>query len=89
MTAQVDLILNGPPQSCPDWPHGRVLAGGDTPASLAAFVVNTFRHTQNDQIAFSPEFTTCNPCLKTSRGQADTCSYCGSEEVDDSGRLRR
>jgi len=28
--------------------------------SLANFVIKTFAHTQNDQIAFSPEFTTCN-----------------------------
>jgi ribonucleoside-triphosphate reductase len=58
-----------------------------SPESLAAFVVNTFRHTQNDQIAFSPEFTTCNSCLKTSRGLADTCGYCGSEEVDGITRI--
>jgi ribonucleoside-triphosphate reductase len=55
--------------------------------SLADFVVKTFRHTNNDQIAFSPEFTTCNSCLKTSRGLHSSCGYCGSEEVDGITRI--
>ncbi len=55
--------------------------------SLADFVVKTFRWTQNDQIAFSPEFTTCNDCLKTSRGLQGTCSYCGSGDVDGITRI--
>ncbi len=56
-------------------------------SSLADFVVKTFRHTNNDQIAFSPEFTTCNSCLKTSRGLHSACGYCGSEEVDGITRI--
>ncbi|MFC1657352.1 anaerobic ribonucleoside-triphosphate reductase [Candidatus Moduliflexota bacterium] len=56
-------------------------------ASLAEFVVKTFRHTQNDQIAFSPEFTTCNSCLKTSRGLHPACTFCGSKEVDGITRI--
>jgi anaerobic ribonucleoside-triphosphate reductase len=55
--------------------------------SLADFVVKTFRHTNNDQIAFSPEFTTCNSCLKTSRGLHSSCRSCGSEEVDGITRI--
>ena len=55
--------------------------------SLADFVVKTFRHTNNDQIAFSPEFTTCNSCLKTSRGLHPSCRSCGSEEVDGITRI--
>jgi anaerobic ribonucleoside-triphosphate reductase len=50
--------------------------------SVANFVLKTFQHTQNAQIAFSPEFTTCNDCGKTSRGLADCCPYCHSENVD-------
>jgi anaerobic ribonucleoside-triphosphate reductase len=50
--------------------------------SIANFVVKTFRNTRNAQIAFSPEFTTCNSCFKTSRGLNQTCPYCGSEAVD-------
>jgi ribonucleoside-triphosphate reductase len=56
-------------------------------ASLAAFVVKTFRQTQNDQIAFSPEFTTCHACQRTSRGLAAACPACGSEDVDGITRI--
>jgi anaerobic ribonucleoside-triphosphate reductase len=53
-----------------------------SPESLANFVTKTFQLTQNDQIAFSPEFTTCNECSRTARGLMDQCPYCGSEDVD-------
>jgi anaerobic ribonucleoside-triphosphate reductase len=56
-------------------------------ASLANFVVKTFQLTQNDQIAFSPEFTTCNACNRTSRGLQNVCVYCGSEDVDGITRI--
>ncbi len=56
-------------------------------ASLANFVMKTFRLTQNDQIAFSPEFTTCNRCSRTSRGLRPSCGYCGSEDVDGITRI--
>ncbi len=55
--------------------------------SIANFVIKTFRQTQNDQIAFSPEFTTCNACHRTSRGLQAYCSYCGSKEVDGITRI--
>jgi len=55
--------------------------------SLANFVIKTFQQTRNDQIAFSPEFTTCNACNRTSRGLRSSCSYCGSEEVDGITRI--
>jgi len=55
--------------------------------AIADFVIKTFRHTTSDQIAFSPEFTTCNKCHRTSRGIADTCSYCGSADVDGITRI--
>ncbi|MBI5789674.1 MAG: anaerobic ribonucleoside-triphosphate reductase [Candidatus Schekmanbacteria bacterium] len=58
-----------------------------SPESLANFVTKVFRHTLNDQIAFSPEFTTCNDCHKTSRGLSNSCSYCGSENVDGITRI--
>ena len=38
------------------------------PASIANFVTKTFKNTTNDQIAFSPEFTNCLDCGKTTRG---------------------
>jgi ribonucleoside-triphosphate reductase len=36
------------------------------PDSIANFVLKTFKHTTNDQIAFSPEFTSCLDCGKNS-----------------------
>lgn len=55
--------------------------------ALADFVINIFRHTQNDQVAFSPEFTSCLDCGKTGRGLIENCSYCGSENVDGITRI--
>ncbi|MFH0822443.1 MAG: anaerobic ribonucleoside-triphosphate reductase, partial [Pseudomonadota bacterium] len=55
--------------------------------SLANFVVKTFRHTQNDQIAFSPEITACISCGRTSRGIHDQCLYCGSGNVEQITRI--
>jgi ribonucleoside-triphosphate reductase (formate) len=55
--------------------------------AIADFVLKTFRHTTNDQIAFSPEFTTCNKCNRTSRGLSETCHYCGSADVDGITRI--
>jgi len=56
-------------------------------ASLANFVIKTFRHTKNDQIAFSPEFTSCKACGKVSRGLREQCAYCGSRRVDGITRI--
>jgi anaerobic ribonucleoside-triphosphate reductase len=50
--------------------------------SIANFVIKTFQNTRNAQIAFSPEFTTCNNCFKTSRGLNTRCPYCDSENID-------
>lgn len=58
-----------------------------TKESLANFVLKVFRHTSNDQIAFSPEFTNCNDCGKTGRGLRDTCSYCGSSRIEGITRI--
>jgi len=51
-------------------------------ASISNFVVKTFRNSSNSQIAFSPEFTTCNSCGKTVRGIKDKCVHCGSSEIE-------
>jgi len=58
-----------------------------TKEAIADFVIKTFRNTRNDQIAFSPEFTTCNRCHRTSRGLMDTCPYCHSKDVDGITRI--
>jgi len=50
--------------------------------SIAAFVKKTFESTQNAQIAFSPEFTSCISCGQTTRGLRSTCMYCGSPNVE-------
>jgi len=56
-------------------------------ASIANFVIKTFKHTQNSQIAFSPEFTSCNDCGKIARGLSSTCSSCNSSNVDGITRI--
>lgn len=55
--------------------------------SLANFVEKVFRQTHNDQIAFSPEFTNCLACGRTSRGLAAECPYCESDEVEGITRI--
>ncbi len=55
--------------------------------SLANFVIKIFRDTKNDQVAFSPEFSCCKACGKTTRGMVDNCSYCGSEDLDQITRI--
>ncbi len=58
-----------------------------SPESIANFVIKTFRETQNGQIAFSPEFTSCNDCGKTSRGLHSKCAYCQSENIEGITRI--
>ncbi len=55
--------------------------------SLANFVIKVFRHSQNDQIAFSPEFTACTDCARTARGLHDQCPYCGSTHIEGITRI--
>jgi ribonucleoside-triphosphate reductase len=50
--------------------------------SIAAFVKKTFETTQNAQVAFSPEFTSCLSCNRTHRGMRETCPSCGSPDVE-------
>lgn len=52
------------------------------PAALASFVRKTFEHTENAQVAFSPEFTICNECDHIERGLSESCARCGSPDVD-------
>ncbi len=58
-----------------------------SPESIANFVIKTFRETDNSQIAFSPEFTSCNDCGKTSRGLNEKCSYCESDNIEGITRI--
>ncbi len=51
------------------------------PSSIRSFVEKTFRNTQCSQIAFSPEFTVCEGCRRTTRGLKAQCPLCGSLDV--------
>lgn len=52
-----------------------------SPKSIENFVIKTFRTTHAEQIAFSPEFTVCHDCHRTSRGLSETCPGCNSDNV--------
>jgi anaerobic ribonucleoside-triphosphate reductase len=56
-------------------------------SSLANFVIKTFRMTKNDQLTFSPEFTTCQSCGRTARGILETCPRCGSADCESITRI--
>jgi len=58
-----------------------------SPESIANFVTKTFRHTQNAQIAFSPEFTSCNDCGKITRGLKESCPSCQSKNIEGITRI--
>lgn len=49
--------------------------------AIRSFVEKTFRNTQCSQIAFSPEFTVCESCQRTTRGLTTQCPLCGSMDV--------
>jgi len=55
--------------------------------SIANFVIKTFKQTQNAQIAFSPEFTSCNDCGKITRGLRNACPYCQSANIEGITRI--
>jgi len=55
--------------------------------SIANFVIKTFKNTDNAQIAFSPEFTTCYDCGKTARGLKESCPSCTSENIEGITRI--
>ncbi len=57
------------------------------PESIANFVIKTFKNTQNAQIAFSPEFTSCNECGRIVRGLQASCPYCKSENIEGITRI--
>jgi anaerobic ribonucleoside-triphosphate reductase len=64
------------------------LGAEEPPAALlAGFLVRAFHETRNNQIVFSPEFTSCASCGATSRGLAQKCMHCGAEEVDGLARI--
>jgi len=52
-----------------------------SPESIKKFVIKTYEQTDAEQIAFSPEFTVCEDCRRTSRGLSETCPRCESDNV--------
>ncbi len=50
-------------------------------ASIRKFVEKIFWDTNAAQVAFSPEFTVCNACSRTSRGLSEECPQCGSTDT--------
>jgi ribonucleoside-triphosphate reductase len=53
-----------------------------TTESLARFIRKIFHETANQHVVFSPDFTTCLTCHRTSRGLSDHCPYCRSDRVE-------
>ncbi|MBI4633780.1 MAG: anaerobic ribonucleoside-triphosphate reductase [Deltaproteobacteria bacterium] len=58
-----------------------------SPESMAQFIVAVFRETENNQVVFSPSFTTCNACGKTSRGIWKDCPFCQATDVEGIARI--
>jgi ribonucleoside-triphosphate reductase len=67
--------------------HVELGAAEPPAAALAGFLARAFRETQNNQIVFSPEFTSCARCGATSRGLLPKCNQCGAAEVDGLARI--
>ena len=56
---------------------------------LSRFIRDVFYNSDNRQIDFNPEFTFCPSCGKTARGLNESCTYCGSTEVEGIARLTK
>jgi ribonucleoside-triphosphate reductase len=67
----------------------QIWLGGVLPdkETVARFVVEAFHNAQNNQVVFSPEFTTCRGCGRTSVGLKDVCTFCGSREIEGIARI--
>jgi ribonucleoside-triphosphate reductase len=65
--------------------------GGSNPGreKLSRFIRDVYDDSVNRQIDFNPEFTFCAACQKTARGLHETCSYCGSADVEGIARLTK
>ena len=67
--------------------HVELGAAEPKASALAGFLVRAFRETTNNQIVFSPEFTSCAHCDATSRGLLQQCPHCGTAQVDGLARI--
>ncbi|PKN19413.1 MAG: anaerobic ribonucleoside-triphosphate reductase [Deltaproteobacteria bacterium HGW-Deltaproteobacteria-6] len=59
------------------------------PEALARFVRSVFDRSDNRQMDFTPEFTSCLSCGKTARGLDEKCFYCGSSDVEGIAQLTK
>jgi ribonucleoside-triphosphate reductase len=60
---------------------------GLSEAELAEILTHAFHATQNREVIFSPEFTTCLSCNSTTKGLAEACTLCGSKNVEGIARI--
>jgi len=62
----------------------QIWLGGGKPAAAALreLLVWAYRETTCRQVIFSPDFTSCLDCGRTSRGIKAACDYCASVNVD-------
>lgn len=60
------------------WVGENMPSAGD----LSAFIIWAYRETTCRQLIFSPDFTTCLDCGKTTRGLKTLCGHCSSVNVD-------
>ncbi|HQL00547.1 MAG TPA: anaerobic ribonucleoside-triphosphate reductase [Smithellaceae bacterium] len=58
-------------------------------AALGRFIRDVFETTQNRQLDFLPEFTSCLACGETSPGLSNACPICGSTDVEGIARLTK
>lgn len=59
------------------------------PEALVRFVKSAFEQSENRQMDFTPEFTSCLACGKTARGLHDKCPHCGSSDIESIAQLTR
>jgi ribonucleoside-triphosphate reductase len=69
--------------------HLQLGDAGPDAGELARFVRQVFEFSQNRQIDFTPEFTSCLACGETSRGLHENCVFCASPDVERLARLTR
>jgi len=69
--------------------HLQLGAANPGKETLSRFIHDVFYESVNRQIDFNPEFTFCSSCQKTSRGLHETCTYCGSADVEGIARLTK
>ena len=59
------------------------------PEALKRFIRSVFDRSANRQIDFTPEFTSCLACGKTTRGLNEKCPDCGSSDVEGIAQLTK